>query len=81
MTRDLKWFAVWILGLSSLIAYVAFRKRSMRAALVTAFSWLIMAEGFFRGIMMRPFPPESFYADVEVVKQTRERRWVRAVQG
>jgi len=81
VTRDLKWFALWILGLSSLIAYVAFRKRSVRAALVTAFSWVVMAEGFFRGIIMRPSPPESFYVDLEVVKESRERPWVMAVQG
>jgi hypothetical protein len=53
----------------------------VRGALVTAFSWLVMAEGFFRGIMMRPFPPESFHADVEVVKECRDRRWVTAVDG
>jgi GT2 family glycosyltransferase len=81
MMRDLTWFTLWILGLCSLIAYVAFRKRSVRGALVTAFSWLVMAEGFFRGIMMRPFPPESFHADVEVVKECRDRRWVTAVDG
>jgi len=79
--RDLRWFAVWILGLSSLIAYVAFRKRSVRGGLVAAFNWLVMAEGFFKGIMMKPLPPENFHANLEVVKEYRDRQLVLAADG
>jgi hypothetical protein len=71
-------FAVWILGFCSLISFVAFRKRSVRAGLVSAFSWMVMAEGFFRGIMMRPHPPENFRANVELVKESRNRQFVLA---
>lgn len=79
--REPKWFAVWILGLCSLISLVAVRKRSLRAGLVSAFSWLIMAEGFFRGIMMPPSPPENFRAKVDVVKQSGERQLVLAAES
>ena len=79
--RDFKWFGLWILGLCLLIACVALRKRSLRAALVAAFNWLIMAEGFYKGIMMKPFPPESFQANLEVVKESREQRLPMPVNG
>jgi glycosyltransferase involved in cell wall biosynthesis len=78
---DLRWFGVWILGLCSLIAYVAFRKRSLRGGLVAAFNWLVMAEGFFKGIMMKPLPPENFYANLEMVKESRGQRLVMAADG
>jgi len=68
IVRDVRWFVVWMVGLCLLIARGALRKRSLRAQLVSAFNWLIMAEGFFTGIMMKPIPPESFQANLEVVK-------------
>ena len=63
----LGWFELWFLGLCLLIGYVAFQKRTLRGAFVSFFSWLVMAEGFLRGIMMRPLPPEKFHPDVELV--------------
>lgn len=75
ITRDPMWFGVWILGLSSLISFVAFRKRNLRAAFVSAFSWLVMAEGFVRGMMMKPHPIESFRANLELVKESSERQF------
>jgi glycosyltransferase involved in cell wall biosynthesis len=72
--RDPRWFLVWALGFSLLIAYGALRKRSLRAQLISAFRWLIMAEGFFKGIMIKSIPPESFRANLEVVKAAEGER-------
>lgn len=81
MMRDPRWFGVWTLGLCLLIGYVALRKRSLRAALVAAFNWLVMADGFFRGVTMKPLPPENFHANLEVVKESRGQRLVMAADG
>ena len=74
--RDVRWFAVWMLGLCLLIARGALRKGSLRTQLVSAFNWLIMAEGFFKGIMMKPIPLDSFHANLEVVKESRDERQI-----
>jgi glycosyltransferase involved in cell wall biosynthesis len=74
--RDIRWFVAWMLGLCLLIAITALRKRSLRASLVAAFNWLVIAEGFFEGIMMKPIPPESFHANLEVVKESRDERQI-----
>jgi glycosyltransferase involved in cell wall biosynthesis len=79
--RDLRWFGAWVLGLSLLIAYIASRKRSLRAGIVAAFNWLVMADGFFRGIVMKPLPPENFHADLEVVKKSRGQQLAIAANG
>ena len=79
--RDLRWFGVWALGLCLLIACVALRKRSLRASLVAAFNWLVMAEGFYKGIMMKPLPPEDFHANLEMVKESRDRQLAMAADG
>lgn len=68
--RDLRWFFAWLLVLCLLILRGAWRKRSLRAQLVAAFNWLIMAEGFFQGMLMKPLPPERFHPDLEVVKES-----------
>ena len=73
LTRNFMWFGFWILGLCLLIGSLTFRKRSLGSALVAAFNWLIMAEGFFRGFLMRPLPPENFHADVLVAHDPRDR--------
>lgn len=67
LMRRLTWFELWLLGLCFLVAGVAFQKRSVKGALVSFFSWLVMAEGFLKGLMMRPLPPEKFHPDVELV--------------
>lgn len=79
--RDPKWFGSWILGLCLLIVCVALRKRSLRAALVAAFNWLVMADGFFKGIMMKPPPPENFRVNLELVKESRDGQLVLAADG
>lgn len=65
------WFGLWILALCLFIGCAAYRKRNLRLALVSALSRLFMAEGFLRGFLMRPFPPESFRANFQVVKESR----------
>lgn len=67
MTRKLVWFGLWLLGLLLLLGYVAFRKRTVRGAIVSFFSWLVMAEGFFRGLLTKPVLPETFHPEIEVV--------------
>jgi glycosyltransferase involved in cell wall biosynthesis len=65
-------FGLWVLALLALIVCAAIRKRSIRAAFVAAFSWLVMAEGFLRGFLMRPLPRESFQAKIEPDGESRE---------
>jgi glycosyltransferase involved in cell wall biosynthesis len=68
ITYDFAWFGLWIFGLSLLLAVVAFRKQSLRGALVAGFNWFVMGEGFVRGFVMRPSPVETFHAEVQVIK-------------
>lgn len=67
LMRQWGWVELWLLGLLLLLGYVAFRKRTVRGAMVSCFGWLVMAEGFFRGILMRPRLPGTFHAELEVV--------------
>jgi len=71
LMHDSIWFGLWTLALCLLIVCLAFRKRSLRAAFIAAFHWLVMAEGFLRGILIRPLPPRNFQAIVEVTKALR----------
>ena len=73
---DPMWFISWILASAVLIAAAAWRKRSLRRALVAAFHRLLMVEGLFRGFLMKPFPPEIFRANFEVIKEFRDCQWV-----
>jgi len=68
LMRRLTWFEVWFAGLGVLLGYVALQKRTIKGALVSFFSWLVMAEGFLRGILMKPLPAEKFHPDVELVR-------------
>jgi len=65
IARDPTWVRLWVLALGLLVTGAAFRKHSLRRALVAAFNRLLMVEGLFRGLLMKPFPPESFHANVE----------------
>lgn len=65
------WFGLWCFGFCSLVGYVAFRKRSLRGGLVSAFFWLTLAEGFLKGLLIRPQPQEYFSANVETLKGSR----------
>jgi glycosyltransferase involved in cell wall biosynthesis len=71
ISRDFIWVSLWTLGLCLLIVYAAVQKRSLRRALVASFTRLLMAEGLVRGFLTRPFAPESFHANVEVIKEYR----------
>lgn len=77
LTRDFMWFGLWILGLCFLTAFLAARKHSLRAALVAAFNWFVMAEGFLRGFLMRPLPPDNLHPDFEMIGDLKdpERDW------
>ena len=68
VVRDFTWFSLWLLGLCLLAAGLAFRKRSLRGALVSVFNWALLAEGVVRGILMKPLPPENFLATFEAIK-------------
>jgi glycosyltransferase involved in cell wall biosynthesis len=72
VVRDFTWFSLWVFGLCLLIAYLAFRKRSLRAALVAVVNWVLLAEGVMRGILIRPLPQENFRANFEVIKDLRD---------
>jgi glycosyltransferase involved in cell wall biosynthesis len=71
IARDFMWLGLWALGVCLLLVCDAFRQRGLRLAFVATFSRLLMAEGFLRGFLMRPFPPEGFHANIEVVKECR----------
>jgi glycosyltransferase involved in cell wall biosynthesis len=68
VVHEFTWFILWLLGLCLLIAYLAFRKRSLRGALVSVFNWVLLAEGVMRGILIKPLPQENFRANFEVIK-------------
>jgi glycosyltransferase involved in cell wall biosynthesis len=74
--RNFLWFGLWILALCLLTATLAFRKRSLRASLVSAFNWFVMAEGFLRGFMIRPLPLENFHPAIEVIVDSQGGRRV-----
>jgi hypothetical protein len=78
VARDFTWFSLWLLGLSLLIAGLAFRKRSLRGAFVSVFNWVLLAEGVMRGTLMKPLPPENFHANFELIKSLRNREVVLA---
>jgi len=71
VVRDFTWFGLWLFGLCLLIAYLAFRKRSLRGALVSVFNWVLLAEGVMKGILIKPLPQENFRANFEVVQDLR----------
>ena len=71
VVRDFTWFSLWLFGLSLLIAYLAFRKRSLRGALVSVFNWVLLAEGVMKGILIKPLPQENFRANFEVIQDFR----------
>jgi hypothetical protein len=37
--------------------------------LVAILNWLLMAEGFVKGLLMSPLAPESFRANLEVIQE------------
>lgn len=65
ITRMFIPLGLWVLAFLAIIVCTAIRKRSIRAAFVAAFSWFTMSEGFLRGFLMKPLPPESFGANME----------------
>jgi glycosyltransferase involved in cell wall biosynthesis len=70
ITRDYAWLSAWTLALCLLLAVAAFRKRSLRRAFLSLFHRALMAEGLFKGFLMKPMPPDSYPCDVEVIKET-----------
>jgi glycosyltransferase involved in cell wall biosynthesis len=73
IAHEFAWFGLWIFGLPLLLVVVAFRKRSLRGALVAGFNWCVMGEGFLRGFLLtRPIPPETFHAEVQVIRSPGE---------
>jgi glycosyltransferase involved in cell wall biosynthesis len=68
ITRDFIWMGLWTLLLVLLIAGAAWRKRSLRRAILSLFHRLLMVEGAFRGFLMKPLPPESYPQNAEVIR-------------
>jgi cellulose synthase/poly-beta-1,6-N-acetylglucosamine synthase-like glycosyltransferase len=71
ITRDVLWMGLWTLLLVLLFAGAAWRKRSLRRATLSVFHRLLMVEGLFRGLLMKPLPPESYSQDAEVIQDLR----------
>jgi glycosyltransferase involved in cell wall biosynthesis len=78
-THELVWFSLWSLALGLLLAHTAIRKRSLRLVFLSGFHRLLMVEGLCKGFLMKPFPPESYPCNVEVIKEFRDRE--RVVTG
>jgi glycosyltransferase involved in cell wall biosynthesis len=68
IARDFIWIGLWILVLVLLIAGAAWRKRSLRRAMLSVFHRLLMVEGLFRGFLMKPLPPGSYPQNAEVIR-------------
>jgi hypothetical protein len=85
VARDSIWLKIWSLCLFLTIAGITFRKRSLRRGLVAIFNWLLMAEGFVKGLLMSPLPPESFGTNLEVIQEhvntTEEVRAARSLSN
>ena len=69
VARDSIWLKMWSLWLFLTLAGITFRKRSLVPGLVAMFNWLLMAEGFVRGLLMSPLAPESFQTNLDVIKE------------
>lgn len=68
ITRDFILISLWTLLLALLIAGAAWRKRSLRRALLSVFHRLLMVEGLLRGFLMKPLPPECYPQNAEVIR-------------
>ena len=69
VARDSIWLKAWSLWLLLTLAGITLRKRSLTQGLVAIFNWLLMAEGFVRGLLRSPLAPESFQTNLEVVQE------------
>ena len=67
--RDSIWLKIWSLWPVLTLAGISLRKRSLVQGLVAIFNWLLMAEGFVKGLLMTPLAPESFQANLEVIQE------------
>jgi glycosyltransferase involved in cell wall biosynthesis len=72
ITRDKLWLSSLLFALCLLVAYAAIRKRSLRRGLISIFHRLLMVEGLFRGLLMKPLPPDIYPCNVEVVKECED---------
>lgn len=72
ITRDKLWLGSLLVILLLLVASAAVRKRSLPRGLLSLFHRVLMVEGLFKGLLMKPFPPETYPRNVEVVKECEE---------
>ncbi len=79
-TRNFIWTGLWIFLLALLIAAAAWRKRSLRRALLSVFHRLLMIEGLLRGFLMKPLPPESYPQNAEVIRDFRFEAYIPRTQ-
>jgi glycosyltransferase involved in cell wall biosynthesis len=71
VTRSFVWMSLWIFLLALPVAGAAWRKRSLRRAMLSVFHRLLMVEGLLRGFLTKPLPPESFPQNAEVIRDFR----------
>jgi glycosyltransferase involved in cell wall biosynthesis len=69
VARDSIWLKLWSLWLFLTLAGITIRKRSLTQGLVAIFNWLLMAEGFVRGLLRSPLAPETFQTNLEVIQE------------
>jgi len=69
--RDPIWLGLALLVAGLPVAGAAWQKRSVHKGVVCMFYRILMVEGLVRGFLMKPFPPESFRANVEVIQGFR----------
>jgi GT2 family glycosyltransferase len=66
---DPTWFASWVFAVALVVAGMAWRKRSLRGALIGAFHRVLQVEGLLRGFFRQPLRPENYSWCFDVVKE------------
>lgn len=62
------WFGLWIFLLSSVIAWDAYRKRSLYRAIFSVLHRLIIVDGMLRGFVLTPADPDSYPTRLDIIK-------------
>lgn len=68
LTHQWRWFGVWLLLLSAIIAGDSYRKRSFYGTLSSLLKRLFIVEGTVRGFLSKPLDPDNTPLKFEVVK-------------
>jgi hypothetical protein len=68
-TRQWSWFGSWCLVVVVFVASDARRKHSVYRTIVSLIKRLFSIEGTVRGFLLKPLPPETYSARLDVIKR------------